>query len=326
MTARCWPPIEAVAVLELVRRRFSGSVMTALFVASLRLVAAAEPGPNVATQGDALFSRTLRVGPSGALDLSNVSGDIEIRGGPGDEIEIAAQKDGDPSLVDIEVSQTADRVRVETRYKKGADGGASVDFTVTVPAGTTVSARSVSGDVGLHDVTGEIRAESVSGDVTVANAGNLLLAKSVSGDVTIQSATSQKEPEISSVSGDVLVSGLSARGVTVNSVSGDVVLTDTDCERASVESMSGAIRYGGNIAPRGRYEFQSHSGNVELQIANEIGFELAAKTFSGSIESDFPITPNAGGRGDGDVRGVYGDGSALVQASTFSGNVSITRE
>jgi DUF4097 and DUF4098 domain-containing protein YvlB len=295
-------------------------------VASLRITAApAESGPSIVPQGEAVFSRTLRVGPSGALDLSNVSGNIEIRGGPGDEIEIAAQKDGDPSLVDIEVSQTADRVRVETRYKKGT-GGVSVDFTVTVPAGITVSARSVSGDVGVHDVTGEIRAETVSGDVTVGNAGNLLIAKTVSGDLTIQSATSQKEPEISSVSGDLLVSELSARAVTVSSVSGDVVLTDADCERASVESMSGTIRYGGQLAPRGRYEFQSHSGDVELRIANEIGFELAAKTFSGSIESDFPVTPKGEGHGEGDVRGVYGDGSALIQASTFSGDVSITRE
>jgi DUF4097 and DUF4098 domain-containing protein YvlB len=325
MTERFWPSIEVVAVLELVRRRFSASVVTALFVASLRVAAAAEPGMSIATQGDASFTRTLKVGPSGALDLSNVSGDIEIRGGPGDAIEIAAQKDGDPSVVDIDVSQTADRVRVETRYKRGTDG-ASVDFTVTVPAGTTVSARSVSGDVSVHDVTGEIRAESVSGDVTVSNAGNLLLAKSVSGDLTIQSATSREEPEISSVSGDVVVSELSARGVTVSSVSGDVVLTDADCERASLESMSGAIRYGGTIAPGGRYEFQSHSGNVELRIANDIGFELEAKTFSGRIESDFPVTPNAEGLGEGEVRGVYGDGSALVQASTFSGNVSITRE
>jgi len=141
----------------------------------------------------------------------------------------------------------------------------------------------VSSDVGVYDVAGELRAESVSGDVTVSNAENFLLAKSVSGAVTIQSATSQKEPEIGSVSGDVRVSELSARGVTVSSVSGDVVLTDADCERASVESVSGAIRYGGNLAPGGRYEFQSHSGSVVFQIANEIGFELAAKTFSGRM-------------------------------------------
>ena len=304
----------------------SAGVMSALLVASLQFTAAAaEPGARIFPQEDDHFSRALRVGQSGALDLSNVSGDIEIRGGSGEEIRIEAEIDGDPSLVNIDVSQTGDRVRVETRYPKGRKD-ASVDFTVTVPSGTAVSASSVSGDVDVHYVSGEVRAESVSGDVTVSNLDNLLVAESVSGDLAVQSATSQEELELSSVSGDVLVNDLSARGVVVSSVSGDAVLARANCERASVESVSGEIRYGGSLAANGRYEFQSHSGSVQIQIANEIGFELAATSFSGEIESDFPITPSSGRVGESEVHGVYGDGSALIEASTFSGNVSITRD
>ena len=304
----------------------SGGVMTVLLVASLQFpTAAAEPGPRIFPQEDEHFSRTLRVGQSGALDLSNVSGDIEIRGGSGDAIVIEAEKNGDPFAVSIDVSQTGSRVRVETRFTKG-NKDASVDFTVTVPSGTAVSARSVSGDVDVHYVSGEVRAESVSGDVTVSNLDNLLLAKSVSGDVAVQSAASQKEPELSSVSGDVLVHELNAKGVVVSSVSGDAVLVRANCERASVQSVSGEISYGGSLASNGRYEFQSHSGDVRIQIANEIGFELAATSFSGEIESDFPITPSSGRVGESEVHGVYGDGSALIEASTFSGDVSITRD
>ena len=304
----------------------SGGVLTALLVASLQFpAAAAEAGPRIFPQDDDHFSRTLSVGQSGALDLSNVSGDIEIRGGSGDEIIIEAVKNGDPSLVSIDVSQTGDRVRVETRYTKG-NKRASVDFTVTVPSGTAISAKSVSGDVSVSAVGGEVRAESVSGDVTVMNTENLLLVKSVSGDVKVQSAGSLEDAEISSVSGDVHVDGLKARGAEVSSVSGDVALDDAHCERAMLESVSGDIRYSGTLAESGRYEFQSHSGNVRLHIANEIGFELAAKSFSGEIESDFPVTLSSGRVSKSEVHGVYGDGSALIEASTFSGNVSITKD
>lgn len=313
--------------------------LTLLFGASL-LEAAAPKTPkapkerstHVYLQEDVQFSRTFDVGPSGSLDISNVSGDIEIQGGSGTEIRIVAEKHGhgDPSLVSIEVSQTGDRVRVETKYSKGKKkhGHVSVDFIVTVPSGTSVSAQSMSGDVDVENVGGELEAESVSGDVTVTKAENLLVATSVSGDVTVEGAASREDPEIGSVSGNVQVTGLKAREVEVSSVSGDVILTHIECERAAMESVSGDIRYSGTFAKAGRYEFESHSGDIHIYIANDVGFELAAETFSGDIESEFPLTPltMSDTSSSREVHGVYGDGSAVIEVSTFSGSITISRE
>lgn len=309
MRARVYQASSGIlAVLFLGAAPFPGSVV--------------EPGTRYVLQDEDRFSRTLKVGPSAALDLSNVSGDIVIRGDAGDEIVIEAETNGDPSRVRIDVSQTGDRVHVQTRYTRGRNGP-SVDFTVSVPPGTAVTVASVSGDVRVEDVDGAARAESVSGDVEVTNLGNLVLAKSVSGDVSVESASSQQELELNSVSGDVVVSSLSARETVASTVSGEVSLTDVTCERASVESVSGGIRYHGSLSPGGRYEFESHSGDIRLEITNEIGFELAAQTFSGSIETDLPLTLSSGRVSEGEVRGVYGDGSALIEASSFSGNVSV---
>ena len=309
-------------------RKALGVVLAALFVASPPAPAATAEGERAALRfpQEGHFSRALHVGESGVLDLSNVSGNITIRGAPGGEIQIEAQKIGNPSSVDIEVSQTGDRVRVETEYREGTNQRVSVDFSITVPYGTAVSAKSVSGDVEVHDVRGETHAESVSGDVTLTQVERLLVAKSVSGDVSVASATSQAEPEIASVSGDVVVSELGAPKLTVSSVSGDVRLTGTRCERASVESVSGTIHYSGTFAAGGRYEFRSHSGDVLIQLANDIGFELAAETFSGEIESAFPVTPSGGRVSKGEVHGVHGDGSVMIEASTFSGDVTVAKE
>ena len=279
-------------------------------------------------QEDEHFSRTFDVGQSGSLDISNLSGDIEIHGRPGTEIRVEAEKHGhgDPSLVSIEVSQTGDRVRIETKYSKGKKHDhVSVDFSVTVPTGTSVSVESVSGDVEVENIGGELEAESVSGDVTVTKAENLLAATSVSGEVTVEGATSREHPEIGSVSGDVRVTGLKAREVEVSSVSGDVILTHAECERAAMESVSGDIRYSETFAKDGRYEFESHSGDVQIHIANDIGFELAAETFSGDIESEFPLTMS-GTSSKREVNGVYGDGSVMIEASTFSGSITISRK
>lgn len=303
--------------------------LTLLFGASLLgATAPKERSTHLFLQENEQFSRTFDVGPSGSLHISNLSGDIEIQGGPGTEIRVEAEKHGhgDPSLVSIEVSQTGDRVRVETKYSQGKrHKHMSVDFTVTVPSGTSVSAQSVSGDVVVENVGGELEAESVSGDVTVTKVENLLVATSVSGDVTVEGAASREDPEIGSVSGDVQVTGLKAREVEVSSVSGDVILTHTECERAAMESVSGDIRYSGTFAKGGRYEFESHSGDIRIYIANDIGFELAAETFSGDIESEFPLTMS-GTISKREINGVYGDGSAMIEASTFSGSITISKE
>jgi DUF4097 and DUF4098 domain-containing protein YvlB len=287
------------------------------------------------------FSRSFDIGPDGSLTLANISGEIVVKGSSEGQVQIEAFKrvhrarsDEDArrqlERVRIEVSHTGNRVRVHTRYgerheRHHGDTHVSVDFEVTVPYGTEVSVKSVSGDVDVEDVKGELQAESVSGEVTVSNAERLVRAKSVSGNVEVVSATSERDAEIGSVSGDVDIRGITARDLDVSSVSGDVKILDASCGRASAESVSGDIRYSGSLASGGRYEFQSHSGDVRIEISEDIGFELEAETFSGEIESDFPLTVHSLRGKQREVSGIYGDGSAFIQATTFSGDVTIER-
>ncbi len=287
------------------------------------------------------FSRSFDIGANGSLTLSNVSGEIVVRGTSGSQVQIEAVKrvhrarsDEDVrrqlERVTIDVSHTGERLRIHTRYgerhdRNHGDTHVSVDFEVTVPHGTEVSVKSVSGDVEVEDVNGELLAESVSGEVTVTNAEQLVRAKSVSGNVEVVSVASRDDAEIGSVSGDVDIRGIEARDLEVSSVSGDVKILDASCERAGAESVSGDIRYTGSLASGGRYEFQSHSGDVRIEISEDVGFELEAETFSGEIESDFPLTVHNLRGKQREVSGVYGDGSAFIEATTFSGDVTIER-
>jgi DUF4097 and DUF4098 domain-containing protein YvlB len=289
-------------------------------------------------EGEERFSRQFDIGAEGSFNLSNISGDIVIRAGSGTQVEIEAVKRVNRSrssreiarqleAVEIEVSHTGNRVRIRTRYDDRGDRdiSVSVDYQVTVPSGTEVSVKSVSGDVEVTGVQGELEAESVSGEVTVEDAGNLVQAKSVSGNVEVRSADAARSLEISSVSGDVDSSGLRARELSVESVSGDVEVEDVSCERADLNTVSGDLRYSGTLAPSGRYDFKSHSGDVRLTIPGDVGFELEAQSFSGDIESDFSLTVHSMRR-DRKVNGVFGDGSAVINATTFSGDISITQK
>ena len=76
------------------------------------------------------FSKSFDIGPDGSLTLSNVSGDIQIRGGSGGQVEVRAVKevrrarnsdDARRQLerVEIEVSHTGNRLRIGTHYDRG---------------------------------------------------------------------------------------------------------------------------------------------------------------------------------------------------------------
>jgi hypothetical protein len=288
-------------------------------------------------QQEERFNRTLDVGERAEFSLSNISGDILVEGAPGGQIVIDAVKrldddadSGELSSVDIDVSQMGNRVRVETRHKRGSHGhrhggGVSVSYRVKVPRGTEVDLQSVSGSVTLRGVEGEATAQSVSGEVSVSDTPNLSLAKSVSGDVDVARARSGREMEIESVSGNVTADGVEADELNVSSVSGDVSITGVSTKRASLESVSGEIRYTGRIASGGRYQFRSHSGDVVIAIGDEVGFQLEASTFSGEIQSELPLQTTSLDSRHRNVQGVVGDGSAFIEATTFSGDVEIRR-
>jgi DUF4097 and DUF4098 domain-containing protein YvlB len=292
-------------------------------------------------------TRTLRIGENGELDLANIAGNILVTGGSGQAatLEILktarAQSSDDArallGLVHVDVTERGGRAEVQTRYPSGDEMRArgrrninlTVSYTVTAPAGARVTARSVSGDVSARDMRGELSLESVSGNVTVVNGGRVTTAKAVSGNVEITGAQNDGGLEASSVSGTVAVRRSKARRLTLGTVSGNIAVEDVDCGRVELQAVSGNVHFTGALSPGGRYEARSHSGEVRLALSGDTGFALEATSFSGEIRSDLALT---GGSEKGDrgrrqqaIRGVYGNGSAVLDLTTFSGSVVISR-
>jgi hypothetical protein len=294
------------------------------------------------------FSGVYKIDGEGAVDVTQIAGDVRVVTGRGNEIRVEAIKrvrHRDPdeakrllAALRVEVTQVGNRIEVRTVYPRtgrNRDWHGSVDYTITVPASAAVSAKTVSGDVSVTAVQGEVRAETVSGDVNVTDTPNLALAKTVSGDVRARDIAGSTLT-LSTVSGTVIASDLKVRTLDTGSVSGDLQLADLQVERLTAKTLSGDIEFNGNLAPGGRYEFHAHSGNVRLVLpGNTTGFELDASTFSGSVRSDFPVTLRSTARADASrgrrnptnrsIRGSFGDASAIVSLRSFSGNVVIAR-
>jgi DUF4097 and DUF4098 domain-containing protein YvlB len=292
-------------------------------------------------------SQTYKVGDGAALDLSHLSGDIRVTGGSGNEIKIDATKRArhrDPEqakrlleALRVDVNNFNGRVEVRTIYpRRGSFGNnisASVDYVISVPTGATVSVKSISGDISVSNVKGEVRAETVSGSVNVNATPNVTIAKTISGDVTAQNIGTQTTLVLSTISGTVLGTGLKVRALEAGSVSGNVRLVGSEIERLEAKSVSGNIEFDAPLTKGGRYEFTSHSGNVRVTIPGNTGFELDADTFSGSVRSDLPVTLRTMGRTEQNrrgsnraIRGSYGDASAFLSVRSHSGSVVITKK
>jgi DUF4097 and DUF4098 domain-containing protein YvlB len=294
-------------------------------------------------------TKTLRLGANGELSLGNIAGDITVTRGGGtdatvDIVKVARARSADEArelltLVTVDVSERNGRAEVKTRYPSGDENrrnnrrnfNVTVTYTVTAPAGTRLNVNSVSGNIKVSDIKGELSAGTVSGNVSVTAAGAIASAKSVSGSVEIINAQGNESLEASSVSGDVTMQRVTVRRIDAGSVSGNVKLEDVQCDRAEAHSTSGDITFTGPLARRGRYELKSFSGEVRLAIAGGSGFEVDATTFSGDVRSDLPITM----RGSADpndkrrrrsLSGTYGDGSAILELSTFSGSIVIAKK
>lgn len=299
------------------------------------------------------FEKTVSLAKDGKVYLKNIAGDIDVKTWDRGEVKIDALKISKHSsmdkakeyagLVEIEVSEEGGTLSILTKYpKKGPKNmSVSVDFILTIPSSASADINSVSGDLTLANIGGAAKAETVSGDVTLEKIGGALKGKTVSGNVTAMGAA--KGAYCKSVSGDVTVDDVngdaelqtvsgtikaeSVKGsITAENTSGDVKLIDvTDAKMIKAKTLSGDVDYVGGIDSDGAYDFKSHSGDVSLSIPSGAAFDLEAKTFSGSIETDFEITLT-GKISKKELKGSANGGGATLEIKTFSGDVQIKKK
>ncbi len=289
------------------------------------------------------LTETFVIGEGVALDLQTVSGDIEVVAGDVDRVTVEISKrargaDEDEARrqleqVEIEITERGGRVEVRGVRRDG-NGGllVSLSYDVLVPSATPIVAKTVSGDLSVTNAQGEVRVETVSGDLDLVSVNRLTFVKTVSGDVRLQTVGAEEGMEVSTVEGDVRAEGVGARSFAFTTVSGSADLSDMRCDRVTVNAVSGDVEYAGPLTSGGRYELQAHSGDIDVIVVGETGFELEAKSVSGRLGASLaadevaPAERTRGrGRRGGSLERVYGDGRALLVVTTFSGDIGVNR-
>jgi DUF4097 and DUF4098 domain-containing protein YvlB len=298
------------------------------------------------------ISRTLSIGNSGELDLSNLSGDIVITRGGGN-VQVEAVKiahgrtvqDAREALgrVTVEFSERGSRAEVRAvypRHDQRARGtqnvNVSVQYTVMAPENTRISARSLSGNIRVSGIRGNLNVESLSGDLVIDDAARVVAASSTSGNVEITNLRSEMGLEVNTISGDLTVRQSTAPRMELGTVSGRLTITDVRCERLEAQTLNGDLEVTTPLQKNGRYELGSHTGVIRFIPTGNVGFDLEADSFSGDIQSALTLTNVRQGGADygrrtprgrtRSLEGTYGDGSATLEITTFSGTVIIGKK
>jgi hypothetical protein len=178
------------------------------------------------------------------LEIKIPSGDVEVVTIDADESIVrldGPQKLVDATRVELVGDRLVVEHRKKSFMGLWGRVDESLDVQARIPGGSAVEIVTASSDLTLDGkfgeldmksasggviATGEIerdaRVKSVSGDVRLPHVGGNLIAQTVSGDVAAQAVGGSAS--VRSVSGDVHVGSLRAGNVSVHSVSGNVEL------------------------------------------------------------------------------------------------------
>lgn len=238
------------------------------------------------------FQRSYNLGPGGSVSVRNISGDVIVTGYEGQAIIVTGIKSGrDRDRVNFDDRTGGNSVDVRVDYPdRCEDCRVDVRFEVKVPRNVSYkfnSFSSVSGNVNVTGVTGELTARTVSGDTTVNGVSGAVSATSVSGEV-----------HVGKVEGTV----------SAKSTSGNVEI--------EIITLAGA----------GSMEFASVSGDVNVKLPGNLDADVKLSSMSGRLKTDFPLEIEESKYGTGrKATGRLGSGSRNLKISTVSGDVSLLR-
>jgi DUF4097 and DUF4098 domain-containing protein YvlB len=264
---------------------------------------------------------------AGQVEIQNVAGRVEVAGWDNPEVAISGTLGGDVERLDITTAGSRTTVRVVLRDSHGASfgwhGSGEANLVVHVPARSSLTATLVSADVSVTGITGNQELRTVSGNVT-ASVQHEVRINTVSGDVRLTAGPESRRIEISTVSGDLTVSG-GAGELTVTTVSGEGTVTVGTLSRAHVKTVSGDFSITADLATDGRLEAESVSGDFRITFAGAIPpavFDL--QSFSGDLSTCFGRKAAHETYGPGSRLSFQeGSGSARIRVDTKSGDVTL---
>jgi Putative adhesin len=297
---------------------FANHLKSPIRLCALALLAAPWPLAHAATSVD----EHRAANPSGAVEIDNVAGLIDVQGWDKSEVAVTGTIGKDVERVDVtgDGNRTSIRVVLPRGMHWNMNDG-DAHLVIHVPTNSSVSASLVSSDLKISAVRGALELRTVSGNISGEGGGDLR-ANDVSGDIHF-TATAAKRIEVKAISGTIVLTGGNA-DVEATTVSGDVRLTLGTVSHARFKSVSGGVSATLAAAADAQIDGESVSGDIRLDFAGEPAADFDVQTLSGDIENCFGPKPVEPRHGPGKrLTFKTGDTSGRVHLTSNSGDVRL---
>jgi hypothetical protein len=295
------------------------------------------------------FERTLQVSGPVDLEVMSGSGNITVHSGGGGSVYVSAKIHASNSWLfggneedkirriekNPPVEQQGNTIRIGRIEDSELTRHISIDYDLTVPAQTRLNSHTGSGDTAITGLQLPLTARTGSGNITVENIAADSRINSGSGELKINGVKGSLHAETGS--GNIHAEAVAGE-VTATTGSGNIEMRQVSAGDVKVETGSGNVRLygvnGGLRASTGSGDIQAEgqathdwrlgagSGNITLRLPAQASFNLDARTSSGTLKINRPVTVQ-GSIAKNHIQGKVGSGGVILEVHTGSGDIAI---
>jgi len=289
-----------------------------LMVALLALLA----GTTATASSDKTFDRQVPAQPRGVVEISNVSGSIEVSGWDRNEVSVHAELDAGVERVDV--SSDGGRTTIKVVLPHASSQGGEARLQVKIPKASELNVSAVNADVISNGVIGVQRLSAVSGNITAELGGADVELKTVSGDLRLKGHGLPTRAHLTTVSGNVQLEH-GAGDVEASTVNGTLGLSLDGAHSVRARTTAGDVRLEGKLARGATLDVSTVSGDVNVRASAEGGYVYEVSSFTGDITDCFKASPERASKyvPGSRLEGTSGEGAGHLRLKTMSGDVQL---
>jgi hypothetical protein len=193
-----------------------------------------------------------------------------------------------------------------------------------VPRAASLDVNVVSAPLVVDGLAGgDIAIDTISGNARVHARTPSLDMESVSGDIEFSGQA--EKASLQTVSGGILAPELGGKA-KLETISGRIQAGGGPWQELSLSTVSGDVQLSGGLARGGDVDIDSMSGDVQWRLPAATSATLHASSFSGDLRSDFG-TPTEASHGPGSSLDAHlGSGEGKIHIETFSGDLRLRKQ
>jgi len=267
---------------------------------------------------------------AGEISASDIEGSVKARtaGGSLKFGAINGPFEGNTSAGSITVQGATGVVIAKTSGGGISLGTLGADATAETSAGSIsvkkahgkLTATTHGGSIDLGEVGGPTRVETSAGSITVKAAKEQFGAITHGGKIEAGELNGPAQLETSA--GSIKVR--SARGPIVADTSGGGIEIDEVGDTVTAHTSAGSIVAAFTGQPREDCRLTTSGGGINVRIAENLGFDLDARTSGGRVITELPVTIT-GEHKSGALKGKVNGGGKLLELKTSAGDIVLKK-